>query len=84
DCRSTPKLVKYAIGMQGFSDELPGGFIVNLEDVEQHKNRTKDDVCLDALKQLEHWGLIGEQFDSTFSCQKDKLLEDLKARLSTQ
>ncbi|KKK24752.1 hypothetical protein ARAM_006044 [Aspergillus rambellii] len=59
-------------------------FIVDLEDVEQHTNRTKDDVCLDALEQLEYWGLIERQYDSTLFFQKDKLLEDLKTRLYSQ
>ncbi|OOF94973.1 hypothetical protein ASPCADRAFT_397692 [Aspergillus carbonarius ITEM 5010] len=84
DCRSTPKLLGYEIGTQNSSHELPGGFIVDFEHVEQHTNRTKDDVCLDALEQLEYWGLIEGQHHDTLFFQKDKLLEDLKARLYSQ
>ncbi|GKZ58078.1 hypothetical protein AnigIFM49718_003886 [Aspergillus niger] len=40
-------------------------FIVDLEDVEQHTNRTKDDVCLDALEQLEYWNPIEGQHDGS-------------------
>ncbi|PYI05203.1 hypothetical protein BO78DRAFT_462115 [Aspergillus sclerotiicarbonarius CBS 121057] len=148
DCRSTPKLLGYALGKQGSSDGLLGGyiahivmqkvpgenlhgfdtltkeeqnrirvafidalwelrsrhfthrdprreniiweresgqcFIVDLEDVEHHTNRTEDDVCLDALEQLEYWGLIEGQYDSALFFQKDQLLEDLKTRLYSQ
>ncbi|KAH8429865.1 uncharacterized protein LDX57_007537 [Aspergillus melleus] len=59
-------------------------FIVDLEDAEQHTNRTKDDVCLDAFEQLEYWGLIEGHYDSILFFQKDELLESLKARLSNQ
>ncbi|GKZ29601.1 hypothetical protein AbraIFM66950_005633 [Aspergillus brasiliensis] len=154
DCRSTPKLLGYAVETQIDSDELPGGyiayivmqkvpgenlhgfdrlpkeeqnrirvavihalwsassredlrsrhfthrdprreniiwepksgqcFIVDLEDAEQHTNRTKDDVCLDAFEQLEYWGLVEGQHDGTLFFEKDKLLDDLKARLYSQ
>ncbi|OJJ67760.1 hypothetical protein ASPBRDRAFT_68931 [Aspergillus brasiliensis CBS 101740] len=59
-------------------------FIVDLEDAEQHTNRTKDDVCLDAFEQLEYWGLIEGQYEGTLFFEKDKLLDDLKARLYSQ
>ena len=59
-------------------------FIVDLEDVEQHTNRTKEDVCLDALEQLEYWNLIEGQHDGALFFHKDELLEDLKPRLYKQ
>lgn len=59
-------------------------FIVDLEDVEQRTNLTKDDVCLDALEQLEYWSLIEGQHNGALFFHKDELLEDLKARLYKQ
>ncbi|CAK48463.1 uncharacterized protein BO96DRAFT_436977 [Aspergillus niger CBS 101883] len=84
DCRSTPRLLDHAVEKQDSSDELPGGFIMDLEDVEQHTNLTKDDVCLVALEQLEYWSLIEGQHNGALLFHKDELLEDLKARLYKQ
>ncbi|OJI88608.1 hypothetical protein ASPTUDRAFT_35586 [Aspergillus tubingensis CBS 134.48] len=56
--------------------------IVNLENAEKHTERTKDDVCLDAMEQLEYWGLFEGQYEGVLFFEKDKLLlEDLKFRL---
>lgn len=57
---------------------------MDLEDVEQHTNLTKDDVCLVALEQLEYWSLIEGQHNGALLFHKDELLEDLKARLYKQ
>ncbi|GAQ46499.1 unnamed protein product [Aspergillus niger] len=58
--------------------------IVDLEDAEKHTDRTKDDVCLDAMEQLEYWGLFEGQHEGVLFFEKDKLSEDLKFRLYSE
>ncbi|PWY71405.1 hypothetical protein BO83DRAFT_438202 [Aspergillus eucalypticola CBS 122712] len=84
-----PSLKRYgncspAISLIGIHEEkiLYGSPKVD-NDVEQHTDRAKDDVCLDAMEQLEYWGLIEGQYEGVFF-EKDKLLEDLKVQLYSE
>ncbi|PWY83797.1 hypothetical protein BO94DRAFT_547448 [Aspergillus sclerotioniger CBS 115572] len=59
-------------------------FIVDLEDAEKFPSLTKRDTCLDSFAALESWGLIKGLHDGKLFFEKDRLLEDLKARLDSQ
>ncbi|OJZ81573.1 hypothetical protein ASPFODRAFT_145327, partial [Aspergillus luchuensis CBS 106.47] len=84
DCRSIPKLLGYAIERQVSSDELPGGYIAHIVMQKQYTDRIKNDVCLDAVRHLEYWGLIEGKYEGVLFFEKDKLLGDLKVRLYSE